>query len=119
MDSCGRNALPLREEVYDQAMTPDMFLTDQELVRLTGYKNKSRQIAWLRSEAIPFRVSGTGHPVVTRVAIEGPTRKDSAPLREPWVPAVLQSPRPSHSITSDSSHLPSTPGPGRSPRRTR
>ncbi|OAK66079.1 hypothetical protein A3K87_09955 [Variovorax paradoxus] len=71
-------------------MTPDMFLTDQELVRLTGYKIKSRQIAWLRSEAIPFRVSATGHPVVTRVAIEKPTRQEPAPLAEPWVPAVLQ-----------------------------
>lgn len=96
-----------------------MFLTDQELVRLTGYKVKSRQIAWLRSEAIPFRVSGTGHPVVTRVAIEGPIHKHSDPTPEPWVPAVLQSSRPSHSITSDSSHLPSAPGLGNSPRRMR
>lgn len=58
-----------------------LFLTDQELARLTGYKIKSRQIAWLRSQGNPFRVSGTGHPVVTRVAIEGPSI---------GLPAVLQ-----------------------------
>ncbi|WP_062469151.1 DUF4224 domain-containing protein [Variovorax boronicumulans] len=73
-------------------MTLVMFLTDQELERLTGYKIKSRQIAWLRSQGIPFRVSGTGHPVVTRVAIEGPSISlpAASPAPIPWVPAVLQ-----------------------------
>jgi hypothetical protein len=69
-----------------------LFLTDQELARLTDLKVKSRQIAWLRIQGIPFRVSGTGHPVVTRVAIEGPSIDLPAlsPAPVPWVPAVLQ-----------------------------
>lgn len=73
-------------------MTTAMFLTDQDLERLTGYKIKSRHIAWLRSQSIPFRVSGTGHPVVTRVAIEGPSVNlpAASPAPVPWVSDVLQ-----------------------------
>lgn len=61
-----------------------MFLEDDELAKLTGYKFKSKQIEWLRAEAIPFRVSATGHPVVTRDAIEG--RKEPPAPPERWVP---------------------------------
>lgn len=61
-----------------------MFLEDEELAKLTGYKFKSKQIEWLRAEAIPFRVSATGHPVVTRGAIEG--RKEEPAKTERWVP---------------------------------
>lgn len=52
-------------------MTPDVFLTDNELAKLTGFKIKSRQIDWLRAQGLPFFVNGTGHPVVTRAAVEG------------------------------------------------
>ena len=47
------------------------FLTDAELQRLTGRSHKSKQIEWLRAEGIPFRVSATGHPVVTWLAVDG------------------------------------------------
>lgn len=48
-----------------------LFLADDELRRLTGRSWKSLQIEWLRAEGLPFRISATGHPVVTRAAIEG------------------------------------------------
>jgi hypothetical protein len=65
-----------------------MFLTDTELARLTGRKTKSKQIAWLRAEGLPFRISATGHPVVTRAAVEG--RRDAALAPQPaWRPRVV------------------------------
>lgn len=64
-----------------------MFLEEEELAKLTGYKFKSKQIEWLRAQAIPFRVSATGHPVVTRGAIEG--RKEEPALPERWAPRVV------------------------------
>ncbi|WP_422085443.1 DUF4224 domain-containing protein [Variovorax sp.] len=67
-------------------MKQPLFLSDDELVQLTGRRMKSKQITWLRTQAVPFRVSATGHPVVTRVAIEGA----AAPAERPrWVPKVL------------------------------
>jgi len=67
-------------------MSP-MFLEDDELAKLTGYKFKSKQIEWLRAAAIPFRVNATGHPVVTRGAIEGRKEEPAQPQR--WVPRVI------------------------------
>ena len=64
-----------------------LFLEDDELAQLTGYKFKSKQIEWLRAAAIPFRVSATGHPVVTRGAIEG--RKDEPAPPQRWEPRVV------------------------------
>lgn len=64
-----------------------MFLTKDELVTLTGRKNKSNQIEWLRREAIPFRVNATGHPVVTKAAIEG--RAEAPQSDRKWTPRVL------------------------------
>lgn len=52
-------------------MTARLFLTADELAELTGRRLKSRQIYWLRAEGIPFRVNATGHPVVTRLSVEG------------------------------------------------
>jgi hypothetical protein len=64
-----------------------LFLEDDELAKLTGYKIKSKQIEWLKAAAIPFRVSATGHPVVTRGAIEGRKEEPAKPPR--WVPSVV------------------------------
>lgn len=70
-------------------MSAALFLDDAELAKLTGRKLKSRQIQWLRQNGIPFRVNATGHPVVTRVAVEpqpaGAT--PAAPAR--WTPKVV------------------------------
>ena len=64
-----------------------MFLDNDELVQLTGKRTKSKQIEALRRMAVPFRVNATGHPVVTRTAVEG--GKDE-PVRQTWTPRVLR-----------------------------
>lgn len=73
-----------------------MFLEKDELARLTGRKTKSKQIAALRSMGIPFFVNACGHPIVTRVAVEGRPSAEKAPEprwempRRRWVPNVLK-----------------------------
>ena len=64
-----------------------MFLTTDELAVLTGRKLKSKQIEWLRRSGIPFRESATGHPVVTRNAIDGKTPPPTEAPR--WTPRVI------------------------------
>ena len=66
----------------------ELFLTDKQLQTLTGRKTKSRQIAWLKQERIPFRVSATGHPVVVRGVIEGRV-EDHATARRAWASHAL------------------------------
>lgn len=68
-------------------MNAALFLDDDELKTLTGRKTKSKQIEWLRASGVPFRVNATGHPVVTRVAVEG--RQE--PVQQPrgWTPRVI------------------------------
>lgn len=65
-----------------------MFLEPTELVILTGRRMKGHQIVALRQMGIPFHVNATGHPVVTRAAIEG--RKDTDIVKPVWVPQVLK-----------------------------
>ena len=69
-------------------MSAALFLEDDELVKLTGWRFKSKQIAWLRGEGIPFRVNATGHPVVLRASVEGRAVED-APAAG-WKPRVLE-----------------------------
>ncbi len=64
-----------------------MFLTEEELVKLTGRRMKSHQINALRTMGVPFRVNASGHPVVTRSSIEG--RKEEPVPRPKWTPRVL------------------------------
>ncbi len=52
-------------------MTDSMFLTEDELVELTGYRQPSKQSAHLRAQRIPFHNNRAGRPRVTRVAVEG------------------------------------------------
>lgn len=60
----------------------EMFLTKDELVTLTARKLKRQQIEQLRKMAVPFFVNATGHPVVTRVAIEGRPAEALAPKKK-------------------------------------
>lgn len=71
-------------------MSSTGFLDDPDLIRLTGRRSKSRQIAWLRSEGIPFRINATGHPVVTWAAVEG-RKQAEQPKTAPkaWQPRVI------------------------------
>lgn len=64
----------------------DLFLTDAQLVKLTGRSWKSKQIKWLRDNGISFTICATGHPRVLRDAVRG------APTKAPstgWTPKVL------------------------------
>lgn len=62
-----------------------MFLDDDELVRLTGYKQKKKQISQLRAMGIPFRVNAGGLPIVTRSAVEGGKQKEKSTTT--WEPS--------------------------------
>jgi hypothetical protein len=62
------------------------FLEDLDLVRLTGRRQKSRQIEWLRSEGIPFRVNATGHPVVLWSVLVDRSEN----IVEGWAPRALE-----------------------------
>jgi Domain of unknown function (DUF4224) len=62
------------------------FLEEPDLKRLTGRHQKSRQIEWLRSAGIPFRINATGHPVVLWAVLKG---KDAG-VDEGWQPRALE-----------------------------
>ena len=47
-----------------------MFLTDDQLVVLTGKKRRHKQIAWLRERGIPLIISAAGFPVVAARELE-------------------------------------------------
>jgi len=68
----------------------ETFLSNQELVLLTGRKIKAKQIQALRSMAIPFFVNALGRPVVARVAVEGRTAVASERVANTsWQPRVV------------------------------
>jgi hypothetical protein len=48
-----------------------MFLTVEEIERLTGYKHKSKQCEYLRANYIPFRPNAMGEPIVCASHIQG------------------------------------------------
>lgn len=43
-----------------------VYLLHEELVAITGYKRKSKQVAWLKAHKIQHQVNGFGHPIVGR-----------------------------------------------------
>lgn len=49
----------------------DLFLSDEELVILTGRSAKRLQVEQLRRMLIPFHINARGKAVVTRTAVEG------------------------------------------------
>lgn len=63
-------------------------LSREEIAAYTGRKIKSLQIRALRDMGVPFRINATGHPVVTRSAIEGV--KEAEPVKQAWTPRVLR-----------------------------
>lgn len=71
-----------------------MFLTPDEIARLTGirggYRGKTReqrQIAQLRAQKVPFFVNAAGRPVVARAVIEGGAQPKEVASWEPGVMA--------------------------------
>ena len=61
-----------------------MFLAREEIAILTGRKTKRHQIDALRRMGITFFVNATGHPIVTRAAVEG--KPDMVPPKRTWAP---------------------------------
>jgi hypothetical protein len=70
--------------------TPSTFLTPEDIAILTGRKSKSRQIETLRIMGVPFFVSGTGHPVVARSAVDSAAKTKAELPKKKWVPNVLK-----------------------------
>jgi hypothetical protein len=61
-----------------------MFLTRDEVRKLTGRAHRAAQIDVLRANRIPFFVNASGWPIVTKAAIEGRSTMDSP--RRRWSP---------------------------------
>jgi hypothetical protein len=66
-----------------------MFLEDDDLVKLTGFKAARRQIEYLRNIGVAFRVNARGKPVVSVSAIDG-SRPAAAAKREKVVPLLYR-----------------------------
>jgi hypothetical protein len=62
-----------------------MFLDDEALYVLTGYRWHSKQVAELRRQGVPFRVNAAGRPAVAKSAIEG--SKPEPDQHKKWVPS--------------------------------
>ncbi len=56
-----------------------MFLTPDEISELTGYKQRSRQITWLRRYGIRVYVTRVGEPRVLRSDLEAKPKKAQKP----------------------------------------
>lgn len=64
-----------------------IFVDDEDMVRLTGYKSARKQIVQLRSMGVPFRVNAAGLPMVAISAIEG-ARQPAAPRQKVTAPSL-------------------------------
>ncbi len=61
-----------------------MFLTAEEVARLTGFKRPSAQAVWLKDHGYRFTVNGLNQPVVavtevTRKLVGGPAPRQQEP----------------------------------------
>lgn len=50
--------------------TTDFFLASDEVARLTGYRQKTKQIQQLIKMRIPHELDSWGYPIVLRRAVE-------------------------------------------------
>lgn len=66
-----------------------IFLDDDDVAKLTGFKLKSRQIDLLRHRGILFYINAAGRPVVPKSAVESQSNTAET-LDQPWVPNVLK-----------------------------
>lgn len=69
--------------------TPTGFLNDAELLRLTGYSRKSKQVAWLRAKGVQFNQNACGHPVVCWAHVIG-LDQPATPVASSWTPRPLR-----------------------------
>lgn len=63
-----------------------IFLTEDEMIEMTGYRQPAKQIEWLQKWRIRHTVRRDGHPRVTLAAVEGgetpKTKPNFAALRK-------------------------------------
>ncbi len=52
-------------------MMGSVFLSDDDMAKLTGRKRRAAQVAALKAMAVPFRVNAAGWPVVPVSAVDG------------------------------------------------
>jgi len=64
-----------------------MFLTDEEVADLTGYRQPSKQVAQLRQQGIPFHTNAAGHPKVARAILEGKHAQPVVAPAKSWSPS--------------------------------
>lgn len=60
-----------------------MFLTAEDLQRLTGYRRPSAQARWLRRHGYRVTINGLGEPVVSVAEVTRHTTGGRAARREP------------------------------------
>lgn len=56
-----------------------IFLTDEEMIELTGYRQPAAQIRFLQKWRIRHVVNRNGRPKVTQAAVEGSERPKTSP----------------------------------------
>lgn len=72
-------------------MSEELFLTADELVTLTGYRQASKQCAHLKAQRIPYHTNRAGHPKVARAVLEGRKVVEYIPSAvEIWVDLELK-----------------------------
>jgi hypothetical protein len=64
-----------------------MFLTDTELIELTGWRRVFDQCRWLKAHGWKFEISGIGRPVVMRRHAEQ-KMLDGADAKPEWTPNI-------------------------------
>ena len=63
-----------------------LFLSEAELIELTGYRQPAKQVAHLKVQRIPFHTNRAGHPRVARTAIDGRRTVEPAKAKT-WSPS--------------------------------
>lgn len=64
-----------------------IFLSEEDVAKLTGRKQKPAQVDWLRLNGIQFYINAEGRAIVPKSAIEG--SKEKTAMDKPWEPSVL------------------------------
>lgn len=68
----------------------DLFLTREEVVQLTGWHHKQKQVAQLRKMSILFWINAKDAPIVPRSAIEGRRQAPEPAQRMKVVPLLFR-----------------------------
>lgn len=64
------------------------FLSREEVVVLTGFKSKSKQVRYLINSGVPFFLSAHGVPNIPRTSIESPSQKATPNPPARWTPKI-------------------------------